>query len=89
MEKDPGNTGNGYLEKKIALSIGLKIGERLKKYKNISVIYARKTDVFVDLYRRAKIANDVQADLFISIHCDAHTSNAYGAGTFVLGLSCQ
>ena len=29
--KDPGNTGNGYLEKKIALSIGLKIGERLKK----------------------------------------------------------
>ena len=37
--KDPGNTGNGYLEKKIALSIGLKIGERLKKYKNISVIY--------------------------------------------------
>ena len=84
--KDPGNTGNGYLEKKIALSIGLKIGERLKKRKNISVIYTRKTDVFVDLYRRAKIANDVQADLFISIHCDAHTSNAYGAGTFVLGL---
>ena len=84
--KDPGNTGNGYLEKKIALSIGLKIGERLKKYKNISVVYTRKTDVFVDLYRRAKIANDVQADLFISIHCDAHTSNAYGAGTFVLGL---
>ena len=38
------------------------------------------------MYRRAKIANDVQADLFISIHCDAHTSNAYGAGTFVLGL---
>ena len=84
--KDPGNTGNGYLEKKIALSIGLKIGDRLKKYKNVKVIYTRKTDIFVDLYRRAKIANDVAADLFISIHCDAHTSNAYGAGTFVLGL---
>ena len=84
--KDPGNTGNGYLEKKIALSIGLKIGDRLKKYKNLKVIYTRKTDIFVDLYRRAKIANDVEADLFISIHCDAHTSNAYGAGTFVLGL---
>ena len=39
--KDPGNTGNGYLEKKIALSIGLKIGERLKKYKNISVFFFR------------------------------------------------
>ena len=36
--KDPGNTGNGYLEKKIALSIGLKIGERLKKRKNYNII---------------------------------------------------
>ena len=44
--KDPGNTGNGYLEKKIALSIGLKIGERLKKYKNISVVYTRKNRCF-------------------------------------------
>ena len=35
--KDPGNTGNGYLEKKIALSIGLKIGERLKKRKNYNI----------------------------------------------------
>jgi N-acetylmuramoyl-L-alanine amidase len=40
----------------------------------------------VDLYRRAQIANNANADLFISIHCDAHNSNAYGAGTFVLGL---
>ena len=38
------------------------------------------------LYKRAQIANNANADLFISIHCDAHNSNAYGAGTFVLGL---
>ena len=38
------------------------------------------------MFKRAQIANDANADLFISIHCDAHNSNAYGAGTFVLGL---
>jgi N-acetylmuramoyl-L-alanine amidase len=58
----------------------------LEKQKDIKVIYTRKKDVFVNLFRRAEIANKAKADLFISIHCDSHTSNAYGAGTFVLGL---
>ena len=84
--KDPGNRGNGYFEKHIALNIALGVGERLEKDKNFKIIYTRKTDRFVDLFDRAKIANDANADLFISIHCDSHTSNAYGAGTFVLGL---
>jgi len=84
--KDPGNTGNGYLEKNIALSIALQVGKELGKQKDIKVIYTRKKDVFVNLFRRAEIANKAKADLFISIHCDSHTSNAYGAGTFVLGL---
>ena len=84
--KDPGNTGNGYLEKNIALSIALQVGKELEKQKDIKVIYTRKKDVFVNLFRRAEIANKAKADLFISIHCDSHTSNAYGAGTFVLGL---
>ena len=83
--KDPGNRGNGYYEKNIALKIALNVGETLSN-KGVKVVYTRKRDVFVDLYKRAKIANDANADLFISIHCDAHTSNAYGAGTFVLGL---
>jgi len=84
--KDPGNRGNGYYEKNIALSIALKVGAELEKQSNIKVIYTRKKDVFVNLFKRAEIANKAKADLFISIHCDAHTSNAYGAGTFVLGL---
>lgn len=83
--KDPGNTGNGYLEKKIALNISLKLGKQLEN-QGIKVVYTRKKDVFVNLVERANIANKSNAHLFLSIHCDAHTSQAYGAGTFVLGL---
>ena len=83
--KDPGNRGNGYFEKNIALKIALNVGQTLSK-NGVNVVYTRKKDVFVDLFRRAQIANEANADLFISIHCDAHNSNAYGAGTFVLGL---
>tara|TARA_B100001029_G_C15063601_1_gene460989 strand:- start:485 stop:1624 length:1140 start_codon:yes stop_codon:yes gene_type:complete len=83
--KDPGNRGNGYYEKNIALKIALNVGETLSN-SGVKVVYTRKKDVFVDLFKRAQIANDANADLFISIHCDAHSSNAYGAGTFVLGL---
>ncbi|WP_422859612.1 N-acetylmuramoyl-L-alanine amidase family protein [Flagellimonas sp. S174] len=83
---DPGNLGNGYLEKDIALQIVLKTGQELEKNPNIKVIYTRKDDTFVDLYVRGKIANEANADLFVSVHCDSHSSQAYGAGTFVLGL---
>lgn len=83
---DPGNLGNGYLEKNIALNIVLKIGEILETNPNIKVIYTRKNDTFVDLYVRGEIANKANADLFVSVHCDSHSSDAHGAGTFVLGL---
>ncbi|MBU2996719.1 N-acetylmuramoyl-L-alanine amidase [Cellulophaga baltica] len=83
---DPGNLGNGYLEKNIALNIVLKVGEALKKHPDIKVIYTRKDDTFVDLYVRGEIANKANANLFVSVHCDSHTSEAHGAGTFVLGL---
>lgn len=83
---DPGNLGNGYKEKNIALNIVLKAGELLAKNPDIKVIYTRKDDTFVDLYVRGEIANKAGADLFVSVHCDSHTSQAHGAGTFVLGL---
>ena len=83
---DPGNLGNGYLEKKIALNIVLKVGELLGQHKDIKVIYTRKDDTFIDLYVRGEVANKANADLFVSVHCDSHTSDAHGAGTFVLGL---
>lgn len=83
---DPGNLGNGYLEKNIALGIVLKAGEELEKNPDIEVIYTRKDDTFVDLFVRGEIANQANADLFVSVHCDSHSSDAHGAGTFVLGL---
>lgn len=83
---DPGNVGNGYKEKEIALNIVLTVGKSLEKHPNIKVIYTRKTDVFVPLRDRAKIANDAHADLFVSVHCNSHGSSAHGTETFVLGL---
>ncbi|NCT17984.1 MAG: N-acetylmuramoyl-L-alanine amidase [Flavobacteriia bacterium] len=84
--KDPGNRGNGYFEKDIALNIVLAVGKELEKNKNIKVIYTRKTDVFIELRERSAIANKAKADLFVSIHCNAHHSAASGTETFVLGL---
>ncbi len=82
---DPGNLGNGYLEKNISLSIVIKVGQLLEA-QGIKVVYTRKDDSFVDLYVRGEIANKADADLFVSVHCDSHDSDAHGAGTFVLGL---
>ena len=84
--KDPGNLGSGYKEKNIALKVALAVGKKLATKKDIKVLYTRKNDIFIDLWKRGDVANQAKADLFISIHCDSHTSNAYGAGTFVLGL---
>ena len=83
---DPGNRGNGYYEKDIALNIVLGIGAQLEKIPGVKVIYTRKTDVFVTLAGRAEIANNADADLFVSVHCNAHSSQASGTETFVLGL---
>ena len=84
--KDPGNTGNGYKEKNIALKVAVAVGKQLQKADDIDVVFTRDKDVFIDLWKRGDIANQAKADLFVSIHCDSHTSNAYGAGTFVLGI---
>lgn len=85
--RDPGNIGNGYREKIIVLKVVKEVGKELNKFDDIKVIYTREKDVLIDLWKRGEIANKAKANLFVSIHCDAHTTNAYGAGTFVLGLS--
>ncbi|MDN3493142.1 N-acetylmuramoyl-L-alanine amidase family protein [Winogradskyella bathintestinalis] len=82
---DSGNVGNGHSEKNIALKVTLEVGKELTKNPDIKVIYTRKTDVFVELHERANIANKADADLFVSIHCNAHSSQASGTETFVLG----
>tara|TARA_R110002050_G_scaffold24083_3_gene64301 strand:+ start:70624 stop:71739 length:1116 start_codon:yes stop_codon:yes gene_type:complete len=85
--RDPGNLGNGYKEKNIALKVVLAVGKELEKNPNIKVVYTRKTDVAVDLKERPKIANKAKADLFVSIHCNSHHTQASGTETFVLGVA--
>lgn len=86
--KDPGCLGANTKEKDIVLSVALKTGKLISdNCPNVKVIYTRSTDVFVELYRRAQIANENHADLFISIHCNANDNHsANGIETFVMGL---
>ncbi len=86
--KDPGTLGRQVQEKEINLAISLKLGAYINEYMpGVEVIYTRTTDEFVALYRRAQIANENKADLFISIHCNGASSrSAIGTETFVMGL---
>lgn len=85
--KDPGCHGASAYEKHVCLSMALMLGEMIEeKYPDIEVIYTRKTDVFIELAERAKIANRNDADLFICIHANAASPQAYGTETYVLGL---
>ena len=86
--KDPGALGKYSKEKDIALAIALKTGAYIENnLPDVEVIYTRKTDVFVELHNRAQIANDQEADIFISIHCNGNNSSKpYGTETYVMGL---
>lgn len=87
---DPGAVGKISKEKNINLNVALKLGNMIKKNCNdVKVIYTRNKDVFIPLARRAEIANNAKADLFISIHTNALANNrvAKGASTWTLGLA--
>jgi len=86
--KDPGAVGKHAKEKNIALAVALKTGKYIEEYlPDVKVIYTRSTDRFVELYKRAQIANEANADFFISIHCNANkNSSAYGSETYAMGL---
>ena len=85
---DSGARNGKTLEKDINLAIALKTGKLIENScKDVNVIYTRTTDVFVELYKRAKIANEAKADLFISIHCNSNpSSKSYGTESYVMGL---
>jgi len=85
--KDSGAVGKKGQEKDIALSIALQVGKYIEEYiPDVKVIYTRKKDVYIELWKRAEIANEAEADLFISIHVNAHTrTSARGTLTLVLG----
>lgn len=87
---DPGAIGKISKEKNINLNVALKLGNLIKKNcDDVKVIYTRSRDVFIPLDRRAEIANNAKADLFISVHTNALAKNrtAKGASTWTLGLA--
>ncbi len=84
--KDPGRPAKNYLEKDIALKIVLELGSKLETLEDVKVVYTRKKDVFLELKERGRIANEADADLFVSIHCNAFHTQVDGTETYVLGL---
>ncbi len=87
---DPGAIGKKAKEKDINLNVALKLGKMVQENcPDVKVIYTRSKDVFISLNRRAEIANNAKADLFISIHTNSVAGNnkAMGASTWTLGLA--
>jgi len=89
--RDAGAIRGSYKEKDINLGVALTLGKLIESnLKNVKVVYTRKSDVFVDLYKRTEIANKAKANLFISIHTNstaAKTTTVQGADTYILGLA--
>lgn len=88
--KDPGATGKFSKEKNINLNVTLEVGRLIENNcPDVKVIYTRKTDSFISLNRRAEIANNAKADLFISIHTNSLPKKhiAYGTETYTLGMA--
>ena len=85
--KDSGAVGKNAQEKHITLAIALKVGRYIEEnLKDVKVVYTRKTDEYIELWKRAEIANKAGADLFLSIHVNAHfRTSARGTLTLVLG----
>ncbi len=80
--KDPGALGyHGLLEKNVNLAIALRLGKLIeKRLPGVKVVYTRKGDYFVPLEERARIANDNNGKIFISIHTNALEKNRRSSG---------
>jgi N-acetylmuramoyl-L-alanine amidase len=85
---DPGAIGvTRVREKDVTLGIALKLGKLIaKNLKGVKVVYTRKTDTFVELYRRGQIANEAGGKLFISIHCNSMRRKPHAMNGFEIYL---
>jgi len=86
---DPGAIGSFAHEKDINLAITLDLGAIIEqRFKDVKVIYSRKTDKYLTLQERADVVNDHHADLFICVHTNSSPSaSAYGSESYTLGLA--
>ena len=85
--KDPGCSGKGAKEAQVTLEVILALGKEIKiEMPDIKVIYTRDINKFVELHDRAGIANKNNADLFISVHCNAGHVDTHGSETYTMGL---
>ena len=89
--KDPGNLGTGRYkdkEKDVSYDVSVLVKQFIEQYlPDTKAILTRNDNQFIELYQRAVIANRANADLFISIHCNANDArSAYGTESFVLGM---
>jgi N-acetylmuramoyl-L-alanine amidase len=87
--KDAGAIGiGGVKEKDVNLGVVLHLGKLIEKeMKDVKVVYTRKNDEFVELYKRGKIANEEDGKLFISVHCNStphKPTNAEGYEVYLL-----
>ncbi len=94
---DPGHGGHdggapgfirGVKEKDVVLQIAMRLARKIRRELGYEVIMTRSDDRFLSLEERTAIANTKNADLFISIHANAHTDQrAYGLETYFLNLA--
>ncbi|MBF0482897.1 MAG: N-acetylmuramoyl-L-alanine amidase [Desulfovibrionaceae bacterium] len=86
--KDNGATGaRGLHEKDVTLALAKILGAKLTA-QGFTVHYTRTADVFVPLSKRTEMANAARADLFVSIHCNAHEQKSVsGLETYSMNLA--
>jgi len=86
--RDPGAEANGVTEADLVLDIALRLRALLERHGGFQVILTRDTNVFVPLWKRTEIANQADADLFLSIHANASPNHqARGIETYFLNFA--
>ncbi len=93
---DPGHGGhdtgtigpNGLLEKDLVLEVSKRLGKLLEARLGAEVVFTRRDDTFIPLETRTSIANQEQADLFVSVHANSsHDPDARGVETYYLNFT--
>ena len=93
---DPGHGGhdtgtigpNGLLEKDLVLDVSKRLGKLLEARLGAEVVFTRRDDTFIPLETRTSIANQEQADLFVSVHANSsHDPDARGVETYYLNFT--